>query len=237
VILALVACAVAALGLLLLIAAGPLYRLGALSLPNAFTLMRWAAYVGIGAIVAALPPAMMGYARGERLRVLVASLALLGGGAAFGIPFQWLQSARSVPPIHDITTDLDNPPVFEAIVPLRATAENSLERPTTLAQQQRDGYPDLAPVTLSIPPDRAFDRALAEAQDAGWRIVTADKTAGRIEATDTTRWFGFEDDIVVRLTPWGAGTRVDMRSVSRIGQSDAGTNARRIRRYLQALME
>ena len=67
----------------------------------------------------------------------------------------------------------------------------------------------------------------------GWRIVTADKASGRIEATDTTRWFGFEDDVVVRLTPWGSGTRVDVRSVSRIGRSDVGTNARRIRRYLR----
>lgn len=234
-IVAFVACGVAVLGLVLLGAAGPLYRMGVLSLGNAFTLLRWAAYVGIAAIVIALPPAFIGYARGHRVRVLVAALALLGGAAAFGIPFQWQQSARGLPPIHDITTDLDNPPVFQAVVPLRADAPNSLERPPDLAQQQRQGYPDLAPVTLSLPPDQAFDRALAEAQDAGWRIVTADKAAGRLEATDTTRWFGFQDDVVVRLTPWGSGTRVDVRSVSRVGRGDVGTNARRIRQYLQAL--
>jgi uncharacterized protein (DUF1499 family) len=169
------------------------------------------------------------------LRVLVAALAFLGGAAAFGIPFQWQQSARRLPPIHDITTDLENPPSFEAMVPLRADAPNSLERPPDLAKQQREGYPDLAPVTVSMPADQAFDRALVEAQEAGWRIVTADKASGRIEATDTTRWFGFQDDVVVRLTPWGAGTRVDVRSVSRVGRGDVGTNARRIRRYLQAL--
>ena len=236
-IVALVACGVSVLGLVLLAGAGPLYRLGVLSLPNAFTLLRWAAYAGIAAMVLALPPAVLGYARGQRVRVLVASLALLGGAAAFGIPFQFQQSARGLPPIHDITTDLENPPVFEAVVPLRAEATNSLERPPDLAQQQREGYPDLAPVTLSIPVDQVFDRALAGAQDAGWRIVTADKGAGRIEATDTTRWFGFQDDVVVRLTPWGAGTRVDVRSVSRIGRGDVGTNARRIRRYLQALQD
>ena len=236
-IVALVACGAAVLGLVLLAGAGPLYRLGVLSLPNAFTLLRWAAYAGIAAIVLALAPAVLGYARGQRVVVLVASLALLGGAAAFGIPFQFQQSARSLPPIHDITTDLDNPPVFEAVVPLRAESPNSLERPPDLALQQREAYPDLAPVTLSMPADQAFDRALAEAQDAGWRIVTADKGAGRIEATDTTRWFGFQDDVVVRLTQWGAGTRVDVRSVSRIGRGDVGTNARRIRRYLQALQD
>jgi uncharacterized protein (DUF1499 family) len=229
------ACGVAALGLVMLGAAGPLYRVGAVALPTAFTMLRWAAYIGIGAMVVAVPPAMMGYARGDRLRVLVAAVGLLGGAVAFGIPFQWQQSARSLPAIHDISTDLENPPAFQAVVPLRADAPNSLERSATVTQQQREGYPDLAPVTLPMPAAQAFDRALAEAQDAGWRIVTADRASGRIEATDTTRWFGFDDDVVVRLTPWGSGTRVDVRSVSRIGRSDVGTNARRIRRYLAEL--
>ena len=86
-----------------------------------------------------------------------------------------------------------------------------------------------------MPLDQAFNRALAVAQESGWTIVTADSASGHIEATDTSRWFGFEDDIVIRLTPWGAGTRVDVRSVSRVGQGDVGANARRIRRYLDAL--
>jgi uncharacterized protein (DUF1499 family) len=140
-----------------------------------------------------------------------------------------------VPPIHDITTDLENPPAFQAVVPLRAESPNSLERPDTLAAQQREGYPDLAPVTLSMAPDQAFDRALAVAQDKGWEIVTADKAAGLIEGTDTTRFFGFKDDVVIRLTPWGSGTRVDMRSVSRVGRSDVGTNAQRIEDFLGEL--
>ena len=79
-----------------------------------------------------------------------------------------------------------------------------------------------------------FDRALAVAQAQGWEIVTADKSSGRIEATETTRWFGFTDDVVVRLTPWGAGTRVDVRSVSRTALGDLGRNARRIRGFLDA---
>jgi uncharacterized protein (DUF1499 family) len=226
---------IAVLSLLLLALSGPLYRFGILGLPNAFTLLRWGAYGGIAAMVVSLPVLMMAYASGKRLRALLGAVAFLLGAAAFGIPFQWQQSARGVPPIHDITTDLENPPAFEAVVPLRADAPNSLERPPDLARLQREGYPDLAPVTLSIPMEQAFDRALAEAQEAGWEIVTADRSAGRIEATDTTRWFGFEDDIAVRLTPWGSGTRVDVRSVSRVGRGDTGTNARRIRRYLAAL--
>jgi uncharacterized protein (DUF1499 family) len=123
-----------------------------------------------------------------------------------------------------------------AVAPLRADAPNGLDRPPLLTEQQRKAYPDLAPVTLPASQDQVFDRALAVAQDLGWRIVTADKAGGRVEATATTRWFGFEDDVVVRLTPWGSGTRVDVRSVSRVGVGDAGTNARRIREYLGQLV-
>jgi len=233
--LSLSACGIAAIGLMLLALAGPSYRIGLLSLDNAFTLLRWAAYVGGAAIVLSVVAGGLAYPRRERGQMLVAVVGLLGGLTALGIPAEWLRRARNVPPIHDITTDLENPPVFEAVVPLRADAPNSLERPSELTELQREGYPDLVPITLPIPLEQAFSRALAAAQQDGWEIVTADKGSGRIEATDTTRWFGFKDDIVARLTPWGAGTRVDVRSVSRVGRSDTGTNARRIRRYLNRL--
>lgn len=226
---------VAALGLLLLASAGPSYRIGLLSIPNAFGLMRWAAYAGLAATVVALAAGGWAYYRKARTPVMLAAAAFIAGFFTFAIPFQWQRTAESVPRIHDVTTDLENPPQFQAILPLRADAPNSLERPDTLAAQQRSGYPDIAPITMPLPADQAFDRALAIAQDTGWEIVTADKGAGRIEATATTRWFGFKDDVVVRLTAWGSGTRVDVRSVSRVGGSDVGTNARRIRRFLSAL--
>jgi uncharacterized protein (DUF1499 family) len=232
---ALAACLVSALGVLLLAASGPIYRTGLIELQSAFTLLRWAAYVGIAGMAVALIAGAVAYFRGGRKTQLLAGLAFVLGLVAFAIPYQWQRSARSLPPIHDITTDLENPPTFEAVVPLRKDAANSLERSPELTRQQRAGYPDLEPVTVAIPREQAFDKALAVAQAEGWQIVTADKSTGRIEATDTTRWFGFKDDIVVRLTPWGSGTRVDMRSVSRIGRGDVGMNARRIRRYLDKL--
>lgn len=234
-IIGLVACGIAAVALILLAVAGPTYRIGLLSLPNAFTLLRWAAYAGIAAAAAGMTAGLLAYRRRARFPMLLGATAVAAGLVASAIPFTWQLRARNAPPIHDITTDLENPPGFDAIVPLRGDAPNSLERPADLAQQQRQGYPDLAPIVLTVPLDQAFTRALEAAQDAGWQIVTADKGSGRIEATDTTRWFGFTDDIVVRLTPWGAGTRVDVRSVSRVGRSDVGTNARRIRRYIQGL--
>jgi uncharacterized protein (DUF1499 family) len=233
--LAQIACGVGLLGLVLLASAGPSYRVGILSLTIAFTLLRWAAYAGVAAVLLGAIAAGFAYRRHSRVHMLVAAPALLAGLVAVGVPFELQRRARAVPPIHDISTDLENPPTCDAIVPLRTDAPNDLERTPEVTELQRHGYPDLAPVTLPIPLDQAFDRALAAAQEAGWQIVTADKSSGRIEATDTTRWFGFEDDVVVRLTPWGAGTRVDMRSVSRIGRSDIGTNARRIRQYLNRL--
>jgi uncharacterized protein (DUF1499 family) len=234
--LSLVALAVAFLGLLLLGAAGPVYRAG-LSLQTAFGVLRWGAYVGAAGIVIGIAAMLAAKWRRQRKAAWVAALALVTGVAAVGIPYSWQRRASRVPPIHDITTDLDKPPEFQAIVPLRADAPNTLERPPMLVQQQREGYPDLAPLTLPLPPDRVFNRALDVAGRMGWEVVASDQPSGRIEAIDTTRWFGFKDDVVVRVTPWGSGTRVDVRSVSRVGRSDVGTNASRIRDFLENLQD
>jgi len=88
---------------------------------------------------------------------------------------------------------------------------------------------------LPVPPAQAFDRALQTAREMGWTVVDSNSGEGRIEATDTTFWFGFKDDIVIRITPADQGSRIDLRSVSRVGRSDVGTNAKRIRKYLKKL--
>jgi len=220
--------------MVLLALAGPAYRVG-VPLPAAFTLLRWGAYVGLtGALASALVAVYHG-ARKTRGPMYLAAAGLVLGLVVALIPYRLQRQAQAVPPIHDISTDLENPPTFVAVVPLRADAPNSLDRPTAVTEQQRKGYPDLAPLTLGIPTTAAFPRALTVARQMGWEIVVADEASGRIEATDTTRWFGFKDDVVVRVMPWGAGSRVDVRSVSRVGRSDIGTNARRIRAFLAAV--
>jgi uncharacterized protein (DUF1499 family) len=234
--LSLVALGISVLGLVLLAAAGPAYRVG-LPLESAFGVLRWGGYAGAAGALVSAAAAAVARRRKQRLPMGVAAVALMAGMTAVVIPYSWQRTASRVPPIHDITTDLENPPAFEAVVPLRADAPNGLERPPMLAAQQREGYPDIAPGTLPLPPERVFNRALDVAQRMGWTIVASDQATGRIEATDTTRWFGFEDDVVVRITPWGSGTRVDVRSVSRVGRSDIGTNARRIREFLGTLQE
>ena len=100
---------------------------------------------------------------------------------------------------------------------------------------QQRFYPDITPLIVAQPPAQMFPQALAAAQEMGWEVVDANERAGRIEATATTFWFGFKDDVVVRLTPAGAGSRIDVRSVSRVGVSDLGANAQRVRAYLKKL--
>lgn len=160
---------------------------------------------------------------------------LLGVGVAL-LPGYWLLAALAVPAIHDISTDLEAPPAFVAILSLRADAPNpAIHGGTELAQAQLRAYPDIRPGYLPLPPAQAFVRALETARRMGWEVVAQDGADGRIEATATTFWFGFKDDVVIRLRPEGEGSRIDVRSVSRVGRSDVGANAARIRAYLSAL--
>jgi len=124
------------------------------------------------------------------------------------------------------------------ILPVRKNAPNSPKcGGPEIAAKQRAAYPDLAPATLSVAPDKAFEGALTAARKMGSVIVEANAASGRVEATDTTFWSGFKDDIVIRIAPADHGSRVDIRSVSRVGKSDPGTDAKRIRKYLKELKQ
>jgi len=230
----LLACGIAFAGLALLGAAGPAYRLG-VPLASAFAVVRWAAYISLGGAAVSVAALVWSRRKARTGAAVVAGLGVVIGILTAAIGYGWLRQAQGAPPLHDVTTDLENPPSFDALAAQRPGESNPLTRSAGVDQLQRQHYPDLAPVVVSQPPGLVFDRARLVAENQGWTIVTSDAAAGRLEATDTTRWFGFTDDIVVRLTPWGTGTRVDVRSVSRHGTTDTGTNARRIRRFLTAL--
>ena len=181
---------------------------------------------------------MLARFRGRRRGMFRALAGLAIGLVVVGLPARWLQIARSVPPIHDVTTDPGDPPTFEAILPLRAAAPNpAAYGGAQVAAQQAAAYPDIAPLEAPVPPQRAFDAALAAATGMGWQIVAAAPETGRIEATDRTLWFGFTDDIAVRIRPADGGSRIDLRSTSRVGVGDMGTNAARVREYLALLRE
>lgn len=159
----------------------------------------------------------------------VVGLALLAPMAASTI-----NPTPRAAPIHDISTDTANPPVFEVLDETRDGASNTLDYGgPELAEMQAKAYPDIAPLETDLDAGAAYERALTVARDMGWEIVAEDADRRRFEATARTSVFYFADDVVVVVTPQDNGSRVDMRGVSRVGRSDQGVNAARIRDFQQ----
>lgn len=225
---------------LVLLAAAPLgWRLG--WWPYGFGLNRLmpaSGYVGAAAVTLSVLTLVLGW---SKLRL--SGLGMLAAGFCLSatlvyVPWQYSRVRSSVPPIHDITTDTDNPPAFSAALPARAAehAGGVEYNDPQLPLLQKGAYPDLAPLKTAMPVAKAFSEALHAAKSMpGWTIVAADADRGHIEANQQSRWFRFTDDIVIRVSRDEAGSRVDMRSTSRQGQSDYGVNAARIRAYMTAL--
>jgi len=138
--------------------------------------------------------------------------------------------------IHDVSTDIENPPPFVALHDARLACPNGVDYSGVRdAAEQLRRYPHLLPANIDLGTAQAFTKALDAARAMNWTIVATDARAGRIEATATTRIMRFKDDVVVRVSSDGAGSRVDVRSASRVGRSDLGANAARIRRFLADL--
>lgn len=227
---------VVALAVIAIALAGLGSRWGWWHFGTGFSILKWGGYAALAGAALTVGAALgvHGPGRGRALAaaVTVALIAL----ATVAVPWQWLRTARRVPPIHDITTDTERPPEFVALRDRRPGAKNPVEYGgPAVAAQQLAGYPDIAPAMLPMPPARAVARAASVARDLGWTVVAVDTAAGRVEASDRTLWFGFTDDVVVRVVAAGTGSRVDVRSLSRVGGSDVGTNARRIRAFLTRL--
>ncbi len=213
-------------------------RLGWWYFAAGFTILQVAAIGGLVAAALALIGGVSVRHEHHRSIFLVAAAGILAGLITAGIPWSWMRTAERMPNINDITTDMANPPQFVKIMPLRKNAPTpAIYGGSRIASQQHSYFPDIQPLVLPIAPAIAFDFALKTAQSRGWQIVDANASAGRIEAVATTFWFGFKDDVIVRITPAPGGSRVDMRSVSREGSGDIGTNAKRIRSYLRELAE
>jgi hypothetical protein len=215
---------------LLVLLAGPLMAWG---------LLGWQAGLGMfvmAAVLAGIGGLFCLVALFRKRGSLGVVLAAAAGLAALAIPASIIMAGRAYPPINDITTDTANPPAFVAITAdVRGPDTVPVSYDPAFAAIQAKGYPALAGVVLADAPAAAFDKALATAKAKGWTIVASDAASGRIEATDTVPWWGFKDDIVIRLTAEGTGTRVDVRSKSRVGKGDLGVNAQRIKDFLAAL--
>jgi uncharacterized protein (DUF1499 family) len=212
-----IALALALLAVVLLAASGLGVRAGLWPFRFGFALFATSLFAGLAAAGAAAVALAT-----PRLRARPLWVALVLGLAAAAVPLDHVRRVKTLPYINDITTDTENPPQFAPAKPYEKH----------FAELQRIGYPRLAPLELALPPAQAFAHALAVAREMDWQIVAADEKGGRLEATATTRWFGFKDDVVVRVAPRGAGSRIDVRSKSRVGRSDLGANAKRIQEFL-----
>lgn len=209
-------------------------------------LFPWCLYIGVAALVLALLWAVTAFfsneGAGARFGVvgLIGSIALVGP-MLYDMAYDWQD-----PPIHDISTDTEFAPQFVALLQDRAGAENGSDydgpkkvffegKWQTVSALQHKYYGYLRPFAVIRPPERLFRQAVSTAYGMGWRIVSVVPDAGRIEATDSDFWFGFTDDIVIRVKPAGMGARLDMRSKSRELQNDRGENAQRIRAFAKLL--
>ena len=210
----------AALAVLLLAISGPGTRIGLWPLQVGIGMFAGALLVGLATAGAAIIGLALPRLRARSAPLLVFALAL--GAASAAVPLDYIRRVKTLPYINDITTDTVRPPQFS---PPKTYQSH-------FAELQHIGYPDLRPLELALPPQQAFARAADIARGQGWEITALDESAGEIEAVVTTRWFGFKDDVAIRVTPAGAGSRVDMRSKSRAGRSDAGANAHRIQEFL-----
>jgi len=210
------------------------YRLGWWGLHFAF-------YYGLGgalvvsciALLLALGAAIVAVRTAERHGLPLALAAVLLSALVGGLPARQYATAKTVPPIHDISTDTADPPAFVALAAARKAAPNGLDyEGAKLAEKQKTGYPDIATLHSTLPPAELFARAAASVASLGWAVAESSSADGRIEASDTTPFFGFTDDIVIRVRAANNGSALDVRSMSRIGKSDVGTNAARVRRFL-----
>lgn len=220
----------------------------------------WPYGSGLGALRYALPLALAGgvlaiaaWIGGRRKGVRTGwptGLALVTSLLFAGYLGNMIFTARSLPAIHDVATDLDDLPQFSRLtiradnldkIPDQGRAElKALAPEERWKALHRQAYGDLKPLRLTASPQAVLKQAELLARDRGWTIAVIDPAAGTLEATATTRFFRFKDDVVVRVRPDPAspgGAIVDMRSISRVGVSDIGTNARRVRAFLNDLKE
>ena len=221
------------IALLLVVLPGPLYKFNIVELGTAFSGFRMGVYVGGAALALLLVQVLF---MRKTLTLISSVVTVIFAAVAIAMPLSMMNTAKSVPPIHDISTDLVNPPEFIAIVPLRADSPNPVAYAgEETAIQQRKAYPNLKPLQYSQSKAELVAATTKAINNLGWDLVSSNVNNGLVEATDTTTWFGFKDDVVVRIKDEGSQRIVDIRSKSRIGKSDLGKNAERINTLIAQL--
>jgi len=221
-----IGCALAALG------AGLGYRFGWWHFRIGIATLAVVFWVAAATAAVCAVAAVLAAARANARAIVMGLAGLAIAGVTAWVPYDLRVTAYAVPPIHDITTDVANPPQFVRIATLRKPDDHPVayEGPS-VAEQQQKAYPDLVPLLLQAPRDKVFAAAQGTLVSMGLELVEADAAQGRIEASATSLLFGFKDDVVVRIAEDSNGTKVDVRSQSRVGRSDFGMNAKRIRAF------
>jgi hypothetical protein len=210
------------------------YRTQLFGFATSFKLVSWSVYLAMAVLIGGVFVWFL-----KRKTDMALAKSGLICGLLMLIPIVGLGSqaitARNVPAIHNISTDTQNPPAFDKIATLRTEDHNPLQYDAErLAEVQRAAYPKVKTLFTDLSVAEAHAEALRLVEASGWELVNDDAGAGVIEATDTTRLWGFKDDVVIRISEQNGQRAVDLRSVSRIGRSDLGANARRIKGFLTA---
>lgn len=221
-------------GALLFVGSGFGYNWGLWGLGDALSVLLW----GVGAAMAGMVISTVGAVatRYTEKRGYIASFVGLFLGVAVLVAFGYFYfSALHAPPLHDVSTDLENPPALVANPDNAGTSEPLAYPGGDAAKMQRQWYPDIKSLEVAFRPETAYQKALKTVDKMdGWELRTADAERKRVMATSTVPWFGIPVETVIRITPSGKGSRVDLRSAILAGQTDMGLNARRIRAFLKA---
>lgn len=220
------------------LACGPGVRFDLWHFLTGIKLLKWSIYGGIAATILILLHTLLEKINGQQIFRPYAILTFLTGLAIFAIPYAYIYEFNKYNTIADATTDYENPPVFINIAPLREkTAKNPLEyRGDEAAEQQRLYFPNLTGLKIKAQSEHTLAAASDVLIEMGLDIIAVAPDESRLEATDTTFWFGYKDDMVVRIRDLGNGySLVDARSASRVGYGDGGVNAKRIQTFLHKL--
>ena len=203
-------------------------------------------YLGAAALILGLAWLVVALSANRATGLRYGLAGFLGSLVVLGIPLAGYSDSYGKPPIHDISTDVEHPPEFVALLLQRDGATNPPDydgdklvrmdgKTYTTRQLQKKYYGDIHTIGQLMPPERLFKRALATARAMGWTIVAVAPDEGRIEATSTSFFFGFISDVVIRVKPSGMGARLDIRAKSRVRDADGGANAELIRAYVKKL--
>jgi len=206
-------------------------RLGVWDYETAVVILKWAAYTGAASVLICLAGAFVSRPGRSRKGFLLSLLGLVIVVPTLLFLLYWKDAKENLPPIQDITTNSENPPEFWS-------APNSrVYGGAAVFAYQEEAYPDIQPLILPRSTDEIYDLVVEVIRQKGWEMWETNRKEKHIEATETTFWFGFSDDVVIHITATDSGgSRVDMRSASRFGGGgDGGTNAKRIRLFFQAL--